>query len=285
MGAKIEIEHGFIDIKAKKLKGNRVYLSFASVGATENVMMAACVAEGESRIENAAREPEIEDLANFLNTAGAKIKGAGSDVIEIKGVSKLSGIEYNVIPDRIEAGTLMLAGAITGGDITVSGVETAHLLPVLQKLKDIGVHIEQNGREVQVKHNGTMRPIELDTQPYPGFPTDMQAQFMALLAIVPGTSVIKETIFENRFMHVQELNRLGANIRVKDNIALITGVNKLSGAPVKTTDLRAGAALWLAGLIAEGETLIYDIEHVERGYDDLQGKLSTLGAKIKRVNA
>jgi UDP-N-acetylglucosamine 1-carboxyvinyltransferase len=284
LGANIQIEHGFIDIKAKKLRGGPVFFSFPSVGATENVMMAAALAEGTTRLENAAREPEIEDLANFLNMAGARIKGAGTDVIEIEGVQKLNGIEYSVIPDRIEAGTLLLAGSITNGEIIVSNVEEKHLLPVLEKMKEMGVRLEVKDRNIHVHRTERLRPVDIETQPYPGFPTDMQAQFMAQLAIVPGTSMVKETVFENRFMHAQELNRMGADIRVKERVAVINGVTKLSGAPVKTTDLRAGAALWLAGLVAEGETLIYDIEHVERGYDDLAGKLSRLGADIRKVD-
>ncbi|MBU0580213.1 MAG: UDP-N-acetylglucosamine 1-carboxyvinyltransferase [Candidatus Margulisbacteria bacterium] len=283
LGAKIEVEHGFIDIKAKKLKGNNVYLTFPSVGATENIMMAAALAEGNTRVENAAREPEIEDLANFLNTAGAKIKGAGTDIIEIEGVSRLAGVTYKVIPDRIEAGTLLLAGAITNGDITLTGINKAHLIPLFEKMREMGVRIDFTGDQARVFHNGRLKPIEVETQPYPGFPTDMQAQLMALLCVTSGTSMVKETIFENRFMHAQELNRMGANIRVRDSLAIINGVEKLSGAPVRTTDLRAGAALWLAGLVAEGETLIYDIEHVERGYDDLLGKLVSLGAQIRKA--
>ncbi|MFC1517330.1 UDP-N-acetylglucosamine 1-carboxyvinyltransferase [Candidatus Margulisiibacteriota bacterium] len=283
LGAKIEVEHGFIDLKAKKLKGNDVNLSFPSVGATENVMMAATLAEGTTRIKNAAREPEVEDLANFLIAAGAKIKGQGTDMIEIEGVSKLTGVNYKVIPDRIEAGTLMLASAITDGDVHIDGVNKSHLLPLLEKMREMGIKVVVVGDKASVTRNGILKPIELETQPYPGFPTDMQAQVMALLSITPGTSMVKETIFENRFMHAQELTRMGANIKVKDRVAIINGVEKLSGAPVRTTDLRAGAALWLAGLVAEGETLIYDIEHVERGYDNLQGKLLSLGAHIRKV--
>jgi len=283
LGANIEVEHGFIDIKAKKLKGNKVRLAFPSVGATENILMAATLAEGDTRIENAAREPEIEDLANFLNKAGAKIKGIGSEVLEIKGVASLKGVEHAVIPDRIEAGTLLLAGAITNGDITLSGINELHLFSLLEKMREIGIKIDIQGNEAHVVRNGPLQPVSIETLPYPGFPTDMQAQIMALLCIVPGRSEIRETIFENRFMHTQELNRMGAHIKVKDNLAVVEGVEKLSGAPVKTTDLRAGAALWLAGLVAEGDTLIYDIEHIERGYDDLQGKLISLGASIRKA--
>ncbi len=284
LGATITVEHGFIDIKAKALKGNTVCFPFPSVGATENVMMAAALAEGTTRIENAAREPEIEDLANFLNTAGAKIQGAGTDVIEIQGVRKLHAVTYNVIPDRIEAGTLLLAASITRGDVLVNNVDREHLIPVLAKMKEIGIPMDIEDHTVRVRPWEKLNPVEIETQPHPGFPTDMQAQFMAQLVLVPGTSMVKETVFENRFMHAQELNRMGANIRVKERLAIISGVPKLSGAPVRTTDLRAGAALWLAGLVADGETLIYDIEHVERGYDDLAGKLNSIGASIKRMD-
>lgn len=283
MGTEVNIEHGFVELKAKKLKGDKVYLDFPSVGATENIMMAAALAKGTTIIENAAQEPEIVDLAGFLNMAGAKINGAGTNVIEVEGVSNLRGIEYDVIPDRIETGTLVIAAAITHGEVTVKNSKPEHIVPVIQKLKEIGVDLEVEDRDIKIKKGDGYRGIDFETMPYPGFPTDMQAQMMALLSVSQGISIVKETVFENRFMHAQELNRMGARIRIKEHSAIIEGVEKLSGAPVKTTDLRAGAALVIAGLAADGETVIYGTNHIIRGYDRLPEKLLSLGADIEEI--
>lgn len=283
LGADIELGHGFVEAKCNKLKGATVYLDFPSVGATENIMMAAALAEGQTIIENAAKEPEIIDLANFLNTMGARIRGAGTDVIKIDGVKELKGISYTVIPDRIETGTYLVAGAITGGDILLENVVSEHLKPVIAKLIECGAKITEEGEGLRVIGDG--RPIASDvkTLPYPGFPTDMQAQLMALLTIAQGTSMVIETVFENRFMHVEELKRMGAKIKIEGRSAVIEGVEKLSGAPVKATDLRAGAALILAGLAAEGTTQVTNIYHVERGYVDIVEKFNKLGADIRRA--
>lgn len=280
LGAVITQEHGFFDIKAKKLKGSKVVFDFPSVGATENVMMAATLAEGVTELHNSACEPEIVDLADLLNKAGAKIKGAGTETIMIEGVTSLRGVNHEVIPDRIEAGTLMIAAAITKGDCIIENVVLDHVYPLVQKMRDMGITIEERGRNVRVCSDGIFKAVDIETRPFPGFPTDMQAQMMALLTLAKGTSVVTENIFENRFMHAHELHRMGADIVLKDRSAIVRGVEKLSSAPIKATDLRAGAALWLAGLAAEGETEIFDEGHIVRGYDRLDEKLRKMGAKV-----
>lgn len=284
LGAKVELEHGFVIARADKLKGGKIYLDFPSVGATESVMMAATLAEGETMIENAAREPEIVDLANFLIKAGAKIEGAGTELIRIEGVSKLSPVEYSIIPDRIEAGTFMMAAAITGGDLKLNGVISQQVESTARKLLETGVKVEMTDDSIHVAKNGVVRAVDLKTLPYPGFPTDMQPQFSALLCLAKGTSVVTETVFENRFMHLFELKRMGADIKLEGQSAIINGVEKLSGAPVRIPDLRAGAALLLAGLAAEGETLIEDRDHhLSRGYENIIQKLNGLGAEVGYV--
>ena len=282
LGADIKMGHGYVEAKADKLVGDRIYLDFPSVGATENIMMAAVLAEGETVIDNAAMEPEIVDLANFLNKMGADVKGAGTSSIRITGVEKLGGAEHSVIPDRIEAGTFMVASAITGGDVLIENVITSHIKPVIAKLIEVGCDVYENGDEVRVVGPERIKAVDVKTLPYPGFPTDMQAQFMSLMSVAEGTSVVIETVFENRFMHVDELKRMGADIKIDGRSAIVQGVNGLMSAPVKATDLRAGAALILAGLVAEGETEIGDIYHIERGYDKIEEKLSKLGGKIYR---
>ncbi|BEU86580.1 UDP-N-acetylglucosamine 1-carboxyvinyltransferase [Selenomonas sp. TAMA-11512] len=285
LGAAIDIGHGYIEASAPKgLKGARIYLDFPSVGATENILMAASLAEGETVLENPAQEPEIVDLANYLNVMGAKIRGAGTNVIKIKGVPELRGHNYTIIPDRIEAGTYMVAAAMTQGDVYIENAISEHLKPVIAKLTEAGVVIEEDVEGVRVI--GTKRPkaVDIKTMPYPGFPTDMQAQFMAMLTIADGTAEVTETVFENRFMHVDELKRMGAAIRVDGRTSLIEGVDRLSGCQVKATDLRAGAAMVLAGLVADGETQVGYIHHIDRGYDNLVEKLIGLGAEIRRVD-
>jgi UDP-N-acetylglucosamine 1-carboxyvinyltransferase len=283
LGAEIIQGHGFIEARAPEgLRGARIYLDFPSVGATENIMMAASLAKGQTIIENAAQEPEIVDLANYLNAMGAKVRGAGTNAIRIDGVEKLLGTTYAVIPDRIEAGTYMVAAAITGGDILLKNVLFEHLKPLVAKLKEAGVTIEEDVDQIRVTATGVLRAVDVKTLPYPGFPTDMQAQFMALMTVAEGSSVISETVFENRFMHVDELKRMGANIRVDGRIAIVDGVKRLAGCPVTATDLRAGAALVLAGLIAEGQTEIGSVYHIDRGYDRIVDKLRGLGAEISR---
>jgi UDP-N-acetylglucosamine 1-carboxyvinyltransferase len=284
MGAKIELGHGYIEATAEKLVGDKIYLDFPSVGATENIMMAATMAEGQTIIQNAAEEPEIVDLANFLNSMGANVKGAGTDTIKIQGVKELGGTRHTVIPDRIEAGTYMVAAAITGGDITIKNALPDHLKPMIAKLKECGVEVYENADQIRVCATNGINAIDVKTLPYPGFPTDMQSQFMALLSVAKGTSVIIETVFENRFMHVSELNRMGANIKIEGHSAVVQGAKSLEGAQVRATDLRAGAALILAGLVAEGKTEISDIHHIDRGYVDIESKLRSLGANIERVD-
>jgi UDP-N-acetylglucosamine 1-carboxyvinyltransferase len=283
LGAEIELGHGFVEAKCERLRGATIYLDFPSVGATENIMMAAALAEGQTVIENAAKEPEIIDLANFLNSMGAHVRGAGTDIIKIEGVKELKGISYTVIPDRIEAGTYLVAGAITGGNIFLENVVSEHLKPVIAKLNECGVKIVEEPEGLRVIGDGRPNPSDVKTLPYPGFPTDMQAQIMAFLSLARGTSMIIETVFENRFMHVEELRRMGAHIKIDGRSAVIEGVEKLSGAPVKATDLRAGAALILAGLAAEGTTTVMNAHHVDRGYVDIVEKLTGLGAAIKRT--
>lgn len=285
LGAEIEIGHGFISATAPNgLKGTSIYLDFPSVGATENIIMAACMAEGQTILENAAQEPEIIDLANFLNIMGAKIRGAGTNVIKITGVPKLIGHNYTIIPDRIEAGTYMVAVAMTGGDIYIENAISEHLKPVIAKLNEAGVKIEEDIDGIRVSCNNRPKAIDIKTLPYPGFPTDMQAQFMAMLTIADGTGLVTETVFENRFMHVDELKRMGACIKVDGRTSIVEGVPSLNGCQVKATDLRAGAAMVLAGLVANGETEVSYIHHIDRGYDNLVEKLCGLGADICRVN-
>ena len=284
LGAKVDMDHGFVEATTKKLTGAKLYLDFPSVGATENIMMAAALAEGTTIIENAAEEPEIVDLANFLNEMGANIKGAGTNTIKIKGVKELKGAEHNVIPDRIEAATYMVAAAMTKGDIVIENVMLEHLKPVVAKLKEAGCEIiEMENDTVRVIGPEVLKPIDIKTLPHPGFPTDVQAQFMAMLTIANGTGVATETVFENRFMHVAEFNRMGANIKIEGKSAVVNGVKKLHGAKVNATDLRAGAALILCGLIAEGETEIGEIYHIQRGYVDIDKKITALGGNIKIV--
>jgi UDP-N-acetylglucosamine 1-carboxyvinyltransferase len=284
LGAKVRLEHGFVIAEARQLKGARVYLDFPSVGATESVMMAATHAEGETMIENAAREPEVTDLANFLIKAGAEISGAGTDVIRVEGGHKLAPVEYTVIPDRIEAGTALLALAITRGSGQLEGIIPAHIEPLVRKLQESGVNIAMKGSTLTVEAGNGFKAVDVKTMPYPGFPTDMQPQMAAFLCLAKGTSVISESIFENRFMHMHELRRLGADIKLEGQSAIINGVAGLSGAPVRVSDLRAGAALLIAGLAAEGETLIEDRDHhLVRGYENLIEKFSALGADLSRV--
>lgn len=283
LGAEIELGHGYVEAKADKLVGTTIYLDFPSVGATENIMMAATLAEGITIIENAAEEPEIIDLANFLNKLGANVKGAGTDTIRISGVEKLGGTTHTVIPDRIEAGTYMIAAAITNGDVTIENVVPSHLKPIIAKLRECGVDIEEGDDYLRVMAVNPIKAVDITTLPYPGFPTDLQAQFMALLTKSTGTGIVVETVFENRFMHVSELNRMGANIKIEGHSAVVQGRGNLQGAQVKATDLRAGAALILAGLTADGVTEISDIHHIDRGYVGIENKLFSVGAKIRRV--
>lgn len=283
LGAEVEMDHGFVEARTEKLLGAKLYLDFPSVGATENIMMAASLAEGTTIIENAAEEPEIVDLANFLNEMGANIKGAGTDTIKITGVKELHGAEHNVIPDRIEAATYMVAAAMTKGDITIENVIMEHLKPVTAKLKEAGCEIIEMENAVRVIGPEVLKPIDIKTLPHPGFPTDVQAQFMAMLTVANGSGVVIETVFENRFMHVAEFNRMGANIKIEGRSAIVNGVKQLHGASVNATDLRAGAALILCGLIAEGETQIGEIYHIQRGYVDIDKKINALGGNIKIV--
>lgn len=283
LGAKISLGHGYVEASADKLIGSKIYLDFPSVGATENIMMAAAMAEGETIIENAAAEPEIEDLAAFINAMGGKVKGAGTDTIKIEGVTRLEGTEHTPIFDRIEAGTFMIAAAITKSKIKVNGIQEEHMKPVIAKLTECGVSMEIQEDSIIVDGDRDLKPVDIKTMPYPGFPTDMQAQMMALLCTVKGTSLITETIFENRFMHASELKRMGATIKIDGRSAVIEGVDRLTGADVKATDLRAGAALILAALAAEGTTTIGDVYHIDRGYVGIEKKFSVLGADIKRV--
>ena len=283
LGAEIKLEHGYVEAKAKRLKGARINFDMPTVGGTEHLMMTAALAKGETILENAAREPEITDLANMLIRMGAKIEGAGTDTIRITGVKSLSPVNYRVMPDRIEAGTFMCAAAITGGDIRIHNMQLEHLDALVFKLQDAGVEIINKDGVVRVKGSKKVKSVNIKTRPYPGFPTDMQAQFMALMAVADGASVIAENIFENRFMHVSELLRFGADITVDGRSATVKGVKKLSGAPVMATDLRASASLILAGLAAEGATEITRIYHLDRGYESIEKKLAALGADIVRV--
>lgn len=285
LGVDISIQQGYVKLSAKRLKGAEIYLDFPSVGATENLMMAASLATGETIIDNPAKEPEVVELANFLNKAGAKIEGAGSDTIRITGVKELKAATHQIIPDRIEAGTYVIACAITKGDVILEGAEWNHLHTVMTKLEEAGVIFEKKGEglmRVYVKRH--LSPVNIRTLPYPGFPTDLQAQFMALMSVTEGMSVIMESVFENRFMHVSELCRMGADIKVDNHTAIVRGVKALSGAKVVATDLRASAALILAGLVAKGETQVYGLQHLDRGYEHMEKKLANLGAEIKRIS-
>ncbi|MGH8770430.1 MAG: UDP-N-acetylglucosamine 1-carboxyvinyltransferase [Burkholderiales bacterium] len=282
MGAEVVIEHGYIVANAKRLRGAHIVMDIVSVTGTENLLMAATLAHGVTVIENAAREPEVVDLANCLTAMGAKISGAGSDVIEIEGVDELSGASHRVMPDRIETGTFLAAAAATRGNIVVRNTDPELLGAVLDKFTEAGVQVATGSDWVQVKSNGELKAVNLRTAPYPAFPTDMQAQLMALNAVAAGTSVITETIFDNRFMHVQELKRMGADIEVEGNAAVVKGVPALSGATVMATDLRASASLVLAGLVAQGETIVERVYHLDRGYEAIERKLSALGARIRR---
>lgn len=284
MGAEIAIEHGYIHAKASLLKGARIVMDIVTVTGTENLMMAAALADGITVIENAAREPEVVDLANCLKAMGARIQGAGTDVITVEGVNSLHGARYRVMPDRIETGTFLVAAAASGGAIRLRETRADILDAVLDKLSEAGAMIEWGQDWVGLKMNGKLKSVNLRTAPYPAFPTDMQAQFMVLNSIAEGTAVITETIFENRFMHVQELKRMGADIEVEGNTAIVRGVKQLDGANVMATDLRASASLVLAGLIAGGETLVDRIYHLDRGYECIEEKLSQLGAKIRRTS-
>jgi len=285
LGYEMKDEHGFIEGKALNTGGKEVLLDFPSVGATENIMMAACLTSGTTFIRNAAREPEIVDLQNFLNRMGARIRGAGLDTIKIEGVKKLGGVEHTVIPDRIEAGTFMTAAAITRGDVWIENVVVEHIQPVMAKLSEIGVEVIPWNGGIRVIGNKNYSPTDIKTMPYPGFPTDMQPQMMALLATVPGTSIMVETIFENRYMHVPELRRMGTDIKVEGRVAIIKGREGLEAASVEATDLRAGAALIIAGLYARGETRITRIDHIDRGYERIHDKFAALGAEVYRQTA
>lgn len=282
LGAKISLSCGDVIARAPKLKGTHIYLDYPSVGATENIMMAAAMAEGISFIENAALEPEIIDLANFINSMGGKISGAGSNVIKITGIKKLGTTSYTAIPDRIEAGTYMVAAAATAGNVTINNIIPEHLKAITAKLSESGATIEEGTNFIRVSRSEDIKPVYIKTLPYPGFPTDMQAQFMAYLCCAEGSSVITESVFENRFMHVQELLRMGAKIKTEGRTAIVKGINELTGATVKATDLRAGAALLIAGLTARGPTIITNSDHIDRGYEDIIIKLNKIGAKITR---
>lgn len=282
MGVHISKEHGYILAQTKGLKGARIYLDFPSVGATENLMMAAALAQGSSVIENAAEEPEIVDLANFINKMGGRVRGAGTKIIKIEGVPSLLGCDHQVIPDRIEAGSYLMSAAITGGELILDNVIADHLKPVVAKLEENGCEILEGENQLQIRVKGPLQAADIKTLPYPGFPTDMQAQYMALMTRAQGASVITETVFENRFMHAEELRRMGADIRISGRSAVIEGPCRLQGAPVKATDLRAGAALVIAALAGEGITEISETEHIDRGYDNLVAKLQSVGARIHR---
>lgn len=283
MGAEVKVEHGYVNAKVPKLKGARLFTDMVTVTGTENLMMAACLADGETVIENAAREPEVVDLANCLVAMGAQISGAGGDVIRIKGVPALHGATHRIMPDRIETGTYLCAAAITGGDIRVTGTSTSYLDAVVDKLMDAGCDVIGERDAIRLKAPERLTSVSLRTAPYPAFPTDMQAQFMAINAVANGTAVIRETIFENRFMHAVELQRLGADVRIDGNTAFVKGVERLQGATVMATDLRASASLIIAGLVAEGETTVDRIYHLDRGYERLEEKLSALGARVRRL--
>ncbi len=287
MGADVMIEHGVVNASIKgnkkRLQGTNIFLDYPSVGATETIMMAATLAEGETTIQNAAKEPEIVDLANFCNSMGAKITGAGTNLIKIQGVKHLHSTDFAIIPDRIEAGTFLVAGAITNSQITITSINHDHLVPVVAKLEEIGCKLIKESDTSLTIVPGELRASDIETLPYPGFPTDMQAQFMALLSLSEGNSLVTETVFENRLRHVAELKRMGADIKVKGNCAMVRGVPRLSGAPVMATDLRASAALVIAGLAANGTTIVQGLQHLDRGYENIEQKLQSLGAQINRI--
>ncbi|HXS51900.1 MAG TPA: UDP-N-acetylglucosamine 1-carboxyvinyltransferase [Usitatibacter sp.] len=284
MGAEIAIEEGYIHATAARLKGARIVFDTVTVTGTENLMMAAALARGETILENAAREPEVVDLARCLSAMGARIRGAGSDTIAIEGVERLCGVEYAVMPDRIEAGTLLAAAAATRGDVTLAGAPVASLDAVVEKLREAGARVEVDGDRIRLRMSARPKAVSIRTAPYPGFPTDMQAQFLALNSVADGTASVTETIFDNRLQHVPELRRLGANIRIEGSTALVQGVEKLTGAMVMATDLRASASLVIAGLVAEGGTVIDRIYHLDRGYERIESRLGELGARIARVS-
>lgn len=285
LGAEIHLENGNIYANAKDgLKGTSIHLDFPSVGATQNIIMAASLAKGKTLIENAAKEPEIVDLANYINEMGGRITGAGTDTITINGVESLHGVEHAIIPDRIEAGTLLIAGAITRGDVFVRGAIKEHMASLVYKLEEMGVELDYQEDGIRVRAEGELQPVDIKTLPHPGFPTDMQSQMMALLLTANGHKVVTETVFENRFMHVAEFKRMNANINVEGRSAKLEGKSQLQGAQVKATDLRAAAALILAGLVADGKTSVTELTHLDRGYVDLHGKLKQLGADIERIN-
>ncbi|PSL45769.1 UDP-N-acetylglucosamine 1-carboxyvinyltransferase [Salsuginibacillus halophilus] len=286
MGAEVEVGQGYIEAKVNgRLQGAKIYLDFPSVGATENIMMAAALAEGTTTLENVAEEPEIVCLANYLNAMGAKVRGAGTGTIRIEGVERLHAAEHTIIPDRIEAGTFMVAAAMTAGDVYVDGAWSEHLRPLVAKMREMGVVIEEEEEGMRVIGPDILRPVDIKTMPHPGFPTDMQAQMMALLTQATGTGMLTETVFENRFMHVEEFQRLNASIKIEDRSAVISGPSRLQGAEVAATDLRAGAALVIAGLVAEGETTVTELRHIDRGYVDFHEKLQALGADVERIEA
>ncbi|MFZ5509920.1 MAG: UDP-N-acetylglucosamine 1-carboxyvinyltransferase, partial [Pseudomonadota bacterium] len=284
MGAEVHVEHGYIHARTRKLRGAKIFTDLVTVTGTENLMMAAALAEGTTVIENAAREPEVVDLANCLNAMGARVSGAGSDVITIEGVDTLAGVAHSIMPDRIETGTFLTAVAVTGGKVRLKRTSAAILDAVIEKLRDAGVAISATEDGLEVESDGRLKAVSLRTAPYPAFPTDMQAQFMAMNSVAQGTAVVTETIFENRFMHALELRRLGADIEINGNTAVVRGVPQLDGATVMATDLRASACLVVAGLVAKGETLIDRIYHLDRGYEHIEEKLSQLGARIRRVH-
>ncbi|APC07967.1 UDP-N-acetylglucosamine 1-carboxyvinyltransferase [Neomoorella thermoacetica] len=284
MGAEVTEKLGYIEARTTGLRGTSFYLDFPSVGATENLMMAAALAEGVTTLYNAAREPEIVDLQNFLNAMGARIRGAGRDTIRIEGVKELKGCDYKIIPDRIEAGTFLAAAAATGGDVLVQDCQPEHLMAVLAKLGEMGARIIIKKEAIRIQGPGRPRAVDCKTLPYPGFPTDMQPQFMALMSVADGTSIMVESIFENRFKHASELRRLGADIKIEGRVAVINGVPGLSGSMVEASDLRAGAALVIAGLLAEGQTLVEGVHHLDRGYEQLEKRLGDLGADIQRLS-
>lgn len=283
LGAKITQEHGYVEARAERLRGNKIIFEKITVTGTEDLMMAAALAEGETVMENCAREPEVADLAALLNKMGGKVEGAGTSTIRIQGVSRLRGARHRIIPDRIEAGTFVIAGAITGGDLMVSGCDPKHLGALLEKLREVGVVIKENGDSVRVMPSTHLKAAEVSTEEFPGFPTDMQAQYMALATQAEGTSVVTENIFENRFMHAQELVRMGANIKIEGRRATVRGKSALSAAAVLASDLRASASLVLAALVADGETIIDRVYHIDRGYERIEEKLRGVGAQMKRI--
>lgn len=282
LGAEVRMDHGFLDVSTKGLKGARIYLDYPSVGATENIMMAAATAQGTTLIENAAQEPEIVDLATFINEMGGKVRGAGTSIIHIEGVREFHGTTHTIIPDRIEAGSFLLIAAATGGEVLVQNVISDHLKPLIAKMEEAGIHLEEEDEGIRIYGEGVYDAVDIKTQVHPGFPTDLQAPFMAFTTRAKGAALITETVFENRFMHVDELKRMGADIKIEGRSAIIQGIQRLNAAPVTATDLRAGAALILAALTADGATDLHGIHHIDRGYERVEEKLSRLGAKIDR---